>query len=187
LDQLRARDQAAWRRFERLFGPVVDDWVRYCGLQPADAADVRQNVFMAVDRGIGSFRRARPEDSFRGWLWTITRHEIGQHFRRRRGTPLAEGGTAAQQRLAELPDEPPDSSDSEKRADATSGLVRRAAELVRAEFEPRTWQAFWRTTVDGKPAAAVAEELGMTVAAVWKANSRVKKRIREELEGLLEW
>jgi RNA polymerase sigma-70 factor (ECF subfamily) len=100
---------------------------------------------------------------------------------------LAEGGTAAQQRLAELPDEPPDSSDSEKRADATSGLVRRAAELVRAEFEPRTWQAFWRTTVDGKPAAAVAEELGMTVAAVWKANSRVKKRIREELEGLLEW
>ena len=27
----------------------------------------------------------------------------------------------------------------------------RAVELVRGEFEERTWQAFWRVAVDGRP------------------------------------
>ncbi|MCY2995818.1 MAG: sigma-70 family RNA polymerase sigma factor [Planctomycetota bacterium] len=186
LDQVRARDPGAWQRLEKLYGPVVDQWGRCCGLQDADVADVRQNVFMAVVRAIGSFRRERPADSFRGWLWTITKREVCQLHRQRQKHALAQGGTTAQQQFAELPDDPPDSSDAGKHADVLSGVVRRAAELVRAEFEPRTWQAFWRTTVDGQPAAAVAAELGTTVTAVWKSSSRVKKRIREELEGLLD-
>ena len=88
--------------------------------------------------------------------------------------------------MDELPDGPPDTLDSETSARVQNGLVFRAAELVRAEFESRTWQAFWRATVDGHRAVDVAAELGMTVAAVWKATSRVKQRIRQELDGLLD-
>ena len=59
-------------------------------------------------------------------------------------------------------------------------------ELVRAGVEDRTWQAFWRVTVDGRPVADVADELGMTALAVYKAKYRVLRRIREELGDLLE-
>ena len=44
-------------------------------------------------------------------------------------------------------------------------------ELVRAGVEDRTWQAFWRFAVDGRPVADVAEELGMSVAAFWSIGS----------------
>jgi len=60
----------------------------------------------------------------------------------------------------------------------------RALELIRAEFEDRTWQAFWRVTVDGQPTKDVAQELGVTPSAVRLAKSRVLRRLREELGDL---
>jgi RNA polymerase sigma-70 factor (ECF subfamily) len=58
--------------------------------------------------------------------------------------------------------------------------------LLREEFEPQTWQAFWRTAVDGQPATAVAVELGMSAAAIRKAKSRILHRLRLELGDLFE-
>jgi RNA polymerase sigma-70 factor (ECF subfamily) len=58
--------------------------------------------------------------------------------------------------------------------------------IVQPEFEQITWQAAWRTTIDGRSATEVGEELGMTPAAVRKAKSRVLQRLRVEMEGLLD-
>lgn len=52
-------------------------------------------------------------------------------------------------------------------------------ELVRCEFEILTWEAFWRTTVDGISAADVATALGISRNAVYLARSRVLHRLRE--------
>jgi len=57
-------------------------------------------------------------------------------------------------------------------------------ETIRAEFESRTWQAFWRTTVDGRAPAHVAEDLEMSVAAVYMAKSRVLCRLRQVMGEL---
>ncbi len=65
-------------------------------------------------------------------------------------------------------------------------LSQRAVELVRAEFEQHTWEAWWKTAVEGRPAADVAAEMGMSLAAVYKAKSRVLLRLRQELAGLQE-
>jgi RNA polymerase sigma-70 factor (ECF subfamily) len=61
---------------------------------------------------------------------------------------------------------------------------RRAIELIRAEFEDRTWRAFWLTAVEGRMAAEVGVELGMAKGAVRQAKYRVLRRLREELDGL---
>jgi RNA polymerase sigma-70 factor (ECF subfamily) len=95
--RLRAREGAAWHRLVRLYGPVVYGWCRRAGLQEADAADVGQEVFAAVAGGIDAFRRDRPGDSFRGWLWGITRHKVNDLWRRRAGQPDGAGGSGAQQ------------------------------------------------------------------------------------------
>ena len=186
LQRIKAQQPEAWRQLVRLFGPVVYGWCRHSGLQPADAGDVTQETFRAVMTGVQNFRRDRPGDSFRGWLWTITRSRVQDHFRRRQGRPAAEGGTDAQQQMQQIPDHPPESTTSEGSGAAGGGLAHCGLEQVRAEFEGRTWQAFWRTTVDQQPAAAVADELGMTPAAVYKAKSRIMRRIRQELGDLLE-
>jgi len=58
--------------------------------------------------------------------------------------------------------------------------------VVQAEFEVRTWQAFWQTTVEQQRPADVAAALGMNVGAVYMAKSRVLRRLRAELQGLCE-
>ena len=58
--------------------------------------------------------------------------------------------------------------------------------LVREEFEERTWEAFWRVTVEGQTSTAVADALSMTPAAVRQAKSRVLRRLREEFGEILE-
>jgi RNA polymerase sigma-70 factor (ECF subfamily) len=147
---------------------------------------VVQDVFAAVAVHVGAFRRERPGDSFGGWLRTITRNKIRDHHRRRQGKPEARGGTDAQQQLAEIgePAEPSDPSAASD--DGLDGwLSHRGLELVRAEFENRTWEAFWRTAVEGHAPADVAEDLGMTVQAVYQAKSRVLRRLRQELDEML--
>jgi RNA polymerase sigma-70 factor (ECF subfamily) len=61
----------------------------------------------------------------------------------------------------------------------------RALQLMQAEFQPATWKACWETVVCGRPAAEVARELGISVNAVYLARGRVLRRLREELEGML--
>ncbi len=181
VDHLKRRDAEGWRRHVQLYGPLIYRWCRRGRLQPEDAADVIQEVFRTVAVRIHDFRRDRPGDSFRGWLWTITRHKIGHHLRRRQRQPNAAGGSDAQRGMLNLPEQLPD--DEESAADF-SALVHRAMDLVRVEFADRTWQAFWRTTAEGRTAYDVADELGVTPGAVRMAKCRVLRRLREELPDL---
>jgi RNA polymerase sigma-70 factor (ECF subfamily) len=180
LDRVKADDPQAWRRLVHLYGPLIYRWCRRCRLGAEDAADVSQEVFRTVAARVGGFRRDRPGDSFRGWLWTITRHKIGDYLRRRERQPAAAGGSDAQMRLQQVPEQ---LSGEEEAADVT-GLVHRALDLVRAEFEERTWRAFWRVAVQGLSPRVVAADLGVTPDAVRMAKSRVLRRLREELPEL---
>lgn len=185
LERVKARRPEAWERLVDLYGPVVYRWCRLSGVRAEDAPDVVQEVFTAVATHIADFRRERPGDSFRAWLATIARNKIRDHFRRRQGRPEARGGTDAQRQFLEVP-ELSDLSQPSGPLDADGLLSRRALDLVRAEFENRTWEAFWRTAIDGQRPAHVADDLGMSVNAVYKAKSRVLRRLRRELGDLLE-
>src|SRR5262249_13631026 len=136
-------------------------------------------------RAIGGFRREGPDHSFRGWLWTITRNKIRDQQRRCAEEAQARGGSTAQQQLAELPAPTDESGDEAPGQPGTAGLYRRALDLIRSEFEERTWQAFWLGAVEGHPTAEVAAELGMSPGAVYIAKSRVLRRLREEFADLM--
>jgi RNA polymerase sigma-70 factor (ECF subfamily) len=184
LERVRGRDSDAWGRLVTLYGPLVGFWCKAWGVRGADADDVRQEVFSAVAAGLAQFRRDRPDDTFRGWLRGITRNKLLDHVRRRKRSPEALGGTDAQLLLGQCPD--PDAELPAEPGEELSGLFHRALELVRAEFEPRTWDAFWRVAVDGRPASAVADELAMAAPAVRMAKSRVLRRLRQEVGDLID-
>jgi RNA polymerase sigma-70 factor (ECF subfamily) len=185
LSRVKARDVAAWERLVTLCTPLIYQWCRQSGLQPEDAADVGQEVFQAVHRKIGDFRRDRPGQSFRGWLRTITRNKIIDHFRAEQAPGTGPGGSDALKQLHQLPAE--DTPDDSGAAEQEEGsLYRRALEVLRSEFTDHTWQAFWRVVVEGQGPADVAADLGMTVNAVYLAKSHVLRRMREEFADLLE-
>lgn len=207
LDQLRARRPEAWQRLVLLYGPVIYRWCRRSGLAAEDAADVVQEVLAAVLVHLPGFRRDRPQDSFSGWLATITRNKVRECYRRRQGRAEARGGSTALRQMAEIAQPEPagdnlpspsgrgagieglatsEGDNIQPDAQAAACLSRRVLEVIRAEFEDRTWQAFWRVSVGGEPAASVAADLSMSVAAVYKAKSRVLGRLRQVLSELPE-
>jgi RNA polymerase sigma-70 factor (ECF subfamily) len=178
--QVQASEPDAWVRLSQLYTPLAFGWCKQAGLQDADTADIVQNVFIAVHKGIPKFRRDSPGDSFRGWLWTITRNEVRMYFRKKAGQPPAAGGTDAQHAFHQIPE----SFNSDSGPTDPAGeqhFVHHALRMIQPEFQEPTWQAFWRTTVDGQSAPDVADEQGISSGAVRQAKRRVLVRLREFL------
>jgi RNA polymerase sigma-70 factor (ECF subfamily) len=186
LARVQADEPRAWERLVSLYAPLVLHWCRREGLQDQDAADVFQEVFQAVVSHVAAFRRDRPGDTFRGWLRTITRNKLRDHFRRRGAEAQGAGGSSAHDRLAQLPGPEPAEEGQAGDAAAEGALFARALELIRGEFEERTWAAFWGTTVEGRATKDVAADLAMTPGAVRVAKSRVLQRLRAELGDVRE-
>jgi RNA polymerase sigma-70 factor (ECF subfamily) len=179
IDRARSRDEQAWSRLVDLYQPLVYAWCAAAHVTGADADDVVQEVFRNALTSLAGFRKDRPGDTFRGWLRTITRRMLGRHNQRQARQPRARGGTDAQLRLAEVPG--PAELPDEDPPEARQGLYRRALDLVRTQFEEKTWQMFWRAVVDDQPPAAVAAQFGATPATVRKAKSRVLHRLKQEV------
>lgn len=185
LSRLRSHDAQAWENLVTLFGPVLYKWCRRADLQPTDAADISQEVFQRVAAKLNDFHRSRANGTFRGWLWMITRNKILDHFRRHPHRPQAVGGTEAKIWVDDLVDADVDQVDEHTGFDSRQAIVRGTLDLIRNDFDDRTWKAFWLMTVDNRASADVGEELGMKKDAVRQAKRRVLQRLREELDGMI--
>jgi RNA polymerase sigma-70 factor (ECF subfamily) len=173
-----------WRRLDDLYRPLLLAWVARAGVAGSDAEDLVQDVLFVVWREIAGFEW-RGHGAFRAWLRTILANRVRSKFRGDKSRPTATGDSDFLRRLDEL--ESPDSAlsklwDREHDEHVAASLMRR----VQGDFAPTTWQAFRRHVLDGEPAARVAEELGLKLNSVLLAKSRVLKRLRQELAGLVE-
>ena len=179
LQRLRLPDeQAAWRRFVDLYTPLLYTWARKAGLNAVDAADLVQEVLTLLVQKLPQFTYD-PARSFRGWLRTVTLNQFRQKARRRSDMLLSDPAAHADPAGA-------DPAEAFAEAEYRQYLVRRALELMQADFQPTTWKACWEYAVQGRPAEEVARELDTTVAVVYAAKSRVLRRLRQELAGLLD-
>jgi len=178
IDRVKADEAGAWDRLVSLYAPLLYHWCRRWKLQEEDLADVFQEVFKTLILHIGEFRRERKGDTFRGWLRTISRNKVLDHFRKH--AREVQAGSEANWRFSQLA-APEDPGPDPEEAAELQRLFHRGLELIRPEFEERTWKAFWRTAVDGRPPQDVAAELTMTPGAVRVAKSRVLARLRQEL------
>ncbi|HTU16811.1 MAG TPA: sigma-70 family RNA polymerase sigma factor [Gemmataceae bacterium] len=185
LERLRANDSEAWHIMVQLYTPLVRHWAIRGGVRGTDVEDVAQDVLQAAATHMENFRRDRPGDSFRGWLRGITRNMVLQHFRRSSRHPRGSGGTDALVQLQAVADAAAQEEDEDP-AEEMDGLRRRALELVRSEFEERTWRAFWMTVVESRSPADIAVEMGVTPTAIRMAKSRVLRRLKETFGDLIQ-
>jgi RNA polymerase sigma-70 factor (ECF subfamily) len=179
LERLRQpNQQAAWARFVALYTPLLYHWARRVGLPSPQAGDLVQEVLLLLVRKLPELTYD-PRKSFRGWLRTVTLNKWREGLRRNAGRVEVNGVDLSDQAGPDLIRELQD-------AEYHAYVARRALTLMQAEFQPTTWKACWEQVVHGRTAAEVAAELGITEAAAHVAKSRVLRRLRQELRGLLD-
>ena len=176
-------DPAAWQLLVDIYAPLIGRWLSRCPLQHADHEDLTQEVLQIVVRKLPEFQRRR-EGSFRAWLRVVTANCLRAHWRSAKHRATATGDSDFVQMLQELED-PQSPLAQEWDEEDDRHVVRRLLELIEPQFEPTTLDAFRRVVMDGEKPAQVAAELGVSVNAVLIARSRVLRRLRGELEGLM--
>lgn len=170
-----SQDHEAWVEFVSLYEPVAYRLLRRHGLQDADAREVMQELFMAVSRSIDRWDPAKERGSFRGWLRRVARNLVINWLKQRERRVITTGGSHAM--LDMLPaDSDPETAEFDQ--ELRRAHFQRAAEQVRGEVQPGTWQAFWETAVVGTTPVQAAKKLGMEVGAIRVAKCRVLARLR---------
>jgi RNA polymerase sigma factor (sigma-70 family) len=177
-------DQEAWRQFVQVYAPVVYGFARKRGLQDADASDVMQDVLRSVSGAAARLKYDPSRGSFRGWLYTIARNKIFNFLEAgRHKLGRGSGDSGVKERLEEQA-EPEWTLAASWDEEYERNLAAVAMRRVRGEVQEATWQAFWRTAVEGQGAREAGAALGMTAGAVYVARSRVLARLKEEVQRM---
>ena len=165
-------DSSAWVEFCEIYERAIYQLALRYGLQDADAREVSQDVLLAVSRRIHLFD---PEGSgqFRGWLATIARNAtIDQLRKNRRRQSLGQPLAPPQLELLEA------EAQQSFEIEAHREQFRWAANQIQAVVSAQSWQAFWLTAVEGQSCESVAQQLKLSVGAVYVARCRMLAKMK---------
>jgi RNA polymerase sigma-70 factor (ECF subfamily) len=185
LEQLNSTDESerstAWHRFVHLYTPLLLHWAGKQGFQPADANDLVQEVLIKLTSRLSEYER-REGASFRGWLMILLRN-LAHDYRRRKATRRLD--PSKMDRSQEVHQQAHPAVELEE-SEYRQWLIRRGLDSIRDDFSQATWKAFDGLMFDGKSPRELAEELGLSINAIYMARHRVLARLREVLNGFLD-
>lgn len=181
----QAGDGNAWRNLCDLYRPLIVGWLRRQSIPDGDLDDLVQEIFMGVVRSLPAFTHSGRQGAFRAWLRTIAYNHSCDYWKSRTQRSASAGGDAAAEALRLLED--PDSASSRYWDEEHDRYVLRCLlQMLEMEFEQESVKAFRRVALEGASGAEVAQELGMSVGAVYAARSRILRRLRQLAEGLID-
>src|SRR5262249_42631649 len=185
LIRARAGDAGAWEDLCELYRPVIVGWLHRQSVPDGEVDDLVQEIFLAVVRGLPSFSHSGRRGAFRSWLRTIAANYSCDYWKSPARRAAAPGDDAAVAALGLLED--PDSPLNRYWEGGDDRYVLRCLlELADLEFEPTTMRAFRRLALEGASGSEVADELELSIGAVYSARSHVLRRLQELAEGLLD-
>lgn len=171
---LQGISEQRWREFEVVYRPLFLFWIRQKNIPSHAVDDVLQDSMISIMQGIGRYESGGRR-SFRSWMRTIVQRRAADFFR---SSPPEQGGVPELLHEAVSPEQKDPGALAAEEA-AMREVHARAMELVRSQTKEQTWKMFWSSTVDGLPTAEVAQEFGVSTAAVRVARQRVKKRLKD--------
>ncbi len=175
----------AWKALTDLYRPLILGWLNRQGVPARDLEDLSQEVLLSVVKQLPGFEHSGHRGAFRTWLRTIVCRRPADYWRAIDMDTQAQGGSGATVALQQLAD-PTSELNRQWDEEHDRYVVHCLLDRVEEEFEPITLQAFRRLALDGVSGAEAAQELGLSVSAVYVAKSRVLARIRQEADGLID-
>jgi RNA polymerase sigma-70 factor (ECF subfamily) len=168
------RDSRSWQEFVQIYEPLLTRFVLARGVSRSDTEDLVQEVFATLFRALQNFQLDHSRGKFRTWLWQVSRNVMVDWARRQKRDQRAVDAWAEQLGL-----------DQNESLDEWSLLHKqRIIEILlprlQENTQPKTWSCFEEHLQKGRPAADVAEELGLTSNAVYVNASRVLNRLRDQ-------
>ncbi|MCG8403691.1 MAG: sigma-70 family RNA polymerase sigma factor [Phycisphaerales bacterium] len=172
LGRIAEGDQQAWKLFHERYADMIRGFARRQKLQPSDCEDVVQDVFLALTRALPKFSYDPARGKFRGYLKTLVLHEIFRKNRQNRGQIELEDLEAA---IADAEV----ATDQVWEEEWREYHVRLAMARIEREFEARHVQAFRLHALTGRDVRYTAETVGLSTHQVYKAKSRILRRLSE--------
>jgi RNA polymerase sigma factor (sigma-70 family) len=171
-------DKQSWGEFYEIYHPILIRYVRSRGIEPSDAEDIVQDIFLSKLRGaMGNFQFDRERGRFRTWLFEVTMNAIRDWGRRRQHQPHVAAGSGE----FTGPIIPSVTEELSRQWNELhrEQIVKFALKKSREFFEPVTWQCFEQRTLLGRSGSDVAGELGLSVGAVYTNAHRVLEKVRQ--------
>jgi RNA polymerase sigma-70 factor (ECF subfamily) len=185
LGRLRgAGDTESWKRLVDLYQPLLRGWLRGYQAPDQDSDDLVQEVLTVLVKDLRKFDHPGHPGAFRGWLRGILVNRLRAFWRAGRGRPVVPGGSDFF-RISEQLEDPISELRRQWDEEYERCVLSRLLGMLEDEFAPKTLLAFRRVGLEGAKARDVAQELGMTVGAVYVAKSAVLRRLRQEAQGLI--
>ncbi len=163
--------------FCELYGPLIRMWaLTRLHLQSTDADDFTQEVLMVALEKIQQFTE---KNSFRGWLWTILKNQVGMWHRKQKNEPNVTGGSTFHQIIQSLPEDAPESN--------IAGIEIDEHHLIKilrshgCDQKEITLRAFIHYCLLNRNRDDVAMDLGISVSSVYQAKTRVTKSLQAGL------
>lgn len=176
------RHEDAWAVFDARYRGVIFGWCLRRGLPPDGAEDLTQDILLKLFQQLPQYRYDPARGQFRGWLKAVVNNALADFWRRqqRRPEPGGIGGTDFLERLGGLASPEAATDLSSAIEDQAQNIAAEVLERVRTKVKETTWQAFYQTMIEQRPAAEVAEKLTLSIATVYKANYRIKQMLLQE-------
>jgi RNA polymerase sigma factor (sigma-70 family) len=180
-------DQESWRDFFNLYWGILYTTAVKSGLNDSEAQDVVQDTIIKVVKKIGQFRYDPAVDSFKGWLFYLTRKRIALEYRkraRRERLPSTSDTSISNVEIEEIADPAGIDLDAVWEEEWARTVWNAALSQIKKQVAAKQFQMFDLYVLKEKPAPEVSKALGVTIAQVYLAKHRISTLLKKELERL---
>ena len=175
----------SWEVFFNTYWELIYSVARRAGLSESDSQDVVQETILKVHKSLDRFQYNRKRGSFKGWLRTITRSRLAEHFNKQQRRPVTlHPRENEEDPLANLAD--PQGPELERiwSEEWSRSLIQRALAFLKQQVSLKQYQIFKCHCIDEWTVKEVCDALNVNAAQVYMAKKRVGKIFAAKLERL---
>lgn len=180
-------DFDAWHKLVSIYEPLIVGWIARAGVRNSDIGDVAQEVLQTLTSDIQKFEHNGRTGAFRNWLKTITINRCQRYWTwKKRQLPIdAAGKIESESKILDQIADPKSEMSKLWNDEHDQFVIRKALDLVKHEFDDKTYQIFLRYGLGDEPAKSLADEFNVSIGQVYKAKFRVLDRIKTEVRDLV--
>ena len=175
----------SWEVFFNTYWELIYSVARRKGLSEADSQDIVQETILKVHKSLERFQYNRERGSFKGWLRTITRSRLVEHYKKQqRQPPTQQPREDEDDPLVNLADPQGPELDRIWSEEWSRSLIQRSLTFLKQQVSLKQYQIFKCHCIDEWTVKEVCDALNVNAAQVYMAKQRVGKIFSDKLERL---